>query len=196
MADQPKLSVTRLVKEYGRRRAVIGRCCWNPSRGPPGGQDLPLTSRAVSSKATETPFTRRTRPELRRSWQEVSRDDGAKAATERRQTRRQGLAQVRSWRSSGAPHRGSGTRTKRLSSPGQRSVVITVLAELISGIRRDKHMTDAYGCMPRRDWAPRDGGGLIGPNHDGPLRVAQSPALPDPGEAEHSVLAGSRTNKR
>jgi hypothetical protein len=75
--------------------------------------------------------------------------------------------------------------------------VTTVLAELISAIRREKHMTDAYGSVLRRDWAPRDGGGLIGPNHDGPLRVgAQSPAPPDPGEAEHSVLAGSRTNKR
>jgi hypothetical protein len=29
---------------------------------------LSLTSRAVSSKATETPFTSRTRPNLRGSW--------------------------------------------------------------------------------------------------------------------------------
>jgi hypothetical protein len=35
----------------------------------PGGQDLPLADlRAVSSKATETPFTSRTRPNLRGSW--------------------------------------------------------------------------------------------------------------------------------
>lgn len=73
----------------------------------------------------------------------------------------------------------------------------TVLAELITAIGRDKRMTDAYRSISRRDWAPRDGGGLIGPNHDGPLRVgAQSPAPPDPGVAEHAVLAGSRTNKR
>jgi len=85
----------------------------------------------------------------------------------------------------------------RLSSPGQRNLVTAVLAELISAIRRDKHMTDAYRSRSRRDWAPRDGGGSIGPNHDGPLRVGAQPLPPpDPGEAEHSVLAGSRTNKR
>lgn len=73
----------------------------------------------------------------------------------------------------------------------------TVLAELIIAIRRDKQMTDAYRSVSRRDWAQRDGGALIGPNYDGPLRLgAQSPAPPGTGEAEHSVLAGSRTNKR
>ena len=41
-----------------KRRAVIGRCCSNPSRRPPAGKTcLSSTSRAVSSKATETPFT-------------------------------------------------------------------------------------------------------------------------------------------
>jgi hypothetical protein len=47
-------------------------------------------------------------------------------------------------------------------------------------------------CLPvqsRSDSAPRGGGGLVGPNHDGPLRVAQLPWPPDPGKAEHSVLA-------
>ena len=39
------------------------------SRRPPAGKTcLSSTSRAVSSKATETPFTSRTRPDLRGSW--------------------------------------------------------------------------------------------------------------------------------
>jgi ribosomal protein L40E len=42
----------RAKREYGRRRAVIGRYCSNVSRGP---RRVEPTSRAVSSKATETP---------------------------------------------------------------------------------------------------------------------------------------------
>jgi hypothetical protein len=38
------------------------------ARAPAGKTCLSLTSRAVSSKATETPFTGRTRPNLRGSW--------------------------------------------------------------------------------------------------------------------------------
>jgi hypothetical protein len=60
--DQPDWSVIRLEKEYGRCRAVIGRYCSNLSRRPPAGKTcLSLTSRAVSSKATETPSTSRAR---------------------------------------------------------------------------------------------------------------------------------------
>jgi hypothetical protein len=59
-----------------------------------------------------------------------------------------------------------------LSSPGQRNLVTTVLAEFIIAIRRNTRMTDAYRSMSRSDSAPRDGGGLVGSNHDGPLRVA------------------------
>ena len=66
---RPNCRLHALVKEYGRSRAVIGRCCSNPSRKAPGRLPcLSSTSRAVSSKATETPFTRRTRPDLRGSW--------------------------------------------------------------------------------------------------------------------------------
>ena len=69
MRDQPNWSVTRLEKEYCQGRAVIGRYCSILSRRPPAGKTcLSLTSRAVSSKATETPFTSRTRPDLRGSW--------------------------------------------------------------------------------------------------------------------------------
>src|ERR1700736_107834 len=38
------------------------------AQAPPGNTCLSLTSRAVSSKATETPFTSWTRPHLRGSW--------------------------------------------------------------------------------------------------------------------------------
>ncbi len=49
--------------------AVIGRCCSILSRRPPAGKTcLTLTSRAVSSNATETPFVSRTRPNSRGSW--------------------------------------------------------------------------------------------------------------------------------
>ena len=69
MLDQPNWSVTRLEKEYCQMWAVIGRCCSILSRRPPAGKTcLSLTSRAVSSKATETPFTSRTRPNLWGSW--------------------------------------------------------------------------------------------------------------------------------
>ncbi len=69
MLDQPNWSVTRPEKEYCPNRAVIGRYCSILSRRPPPGKTcLSLTSRAVSSKATETPFTSRTRPNLRGSW--------------------------------------------------------------------------------------------------------------------------------
>jgi hypothetical protein len=53
----------RPKKEYARPRAVIGRSCTNISRWLPVGKTcLSLTSRAVSSIATETPFTSRARP--------------------------------------------------------------------------------------------------------------------------------------
>ena len=69
MPDQLNWSVTRLEKEYCRSRAVIGRYCSILSRRPPAGKTcLSLTSRAVSSEATETPFTSRTRLDLRGSW--------------------------------------------------------------------------------------------------------------------------------
>jgi hypothetical protein len=38
------------------------------AQAPAGKTCLSLTSRAVSSKATETPFTSRTRPNVRGSW--------------------------------------------------------------------------------------------------------------------------------
>jgi hypothetical protein len=48
---------------WSSRRAVIGRYCSDLSRRPPAGNPcLSLTSRVVSPKATETPFTSRTRP--------------------------------------------------------------------------------------------------------------------------------------
>jgi hypothetical protein len=63
MPDQPNWSVIPLKKEYRHRRAVIGRYCSNLSRRPPAGKPcLSLTSRAVSSTATGTPFISRTRP--------------------------------------------------------------------------------------------------------------------------------------
>jgi hypothetical protein len=53
-----KLVVLGLKREYARPKAVIGRYCSNLSRRPSAGKIcLSLTSRAVSSKATETPFT-------------------------------------------------------------------------------------------------------------------------------------------
>ena len=59
-----KLIVLSLKREYARGRAVIGRYCSNLSRRPPAGKTcLSLTSRVVSSKATETPFTRRACPD-------------------------------------------------------------------------------------------------------------------------------------
>ena len=50
-------------------RAVIGHYCSTHSRRPTAGKlCLSLTSRAVLSKATETPFTSRTHPNARGSW--------------------------------------------------------------------------------------------------------------------------------
>ena len=57
-------------------RAVIGRYCSNLSRRPPAGKTcLSLTSRAVSSKATETPFTTRACPDFAGASHEVTHDE-------------------------------------------------------------------------------------------------------------------------
>ena len=52
MTDQPNSSVTRLVKEYGRRRAVIRPLLLESLAQAPGGEHLPLadlTGRFVQS---------------------------------------------------------------------------------------------------------------------------------------------------
>jgi hypothetical protein len=94
-----------------------------------------------------------------------------------------------------AGHPPLGRATKPLASPSQRSVVP---AKLMRAVRGDKHMTDACPPAYRQTGATRrDGDGSVRPSHDGPLRAgARSPAPPEPREAEHCVLAETRTNKR
>src|SRR5437763_3930022 len=65
-----------LGRSIVKRRAVIGRYCSDLSRRPPAGKTcLSLTSRAVSSKATETPFTTWVRPDFAGASNEVMYDD-------------------------------------------------------------------------------------------------------------------------
>src|SRR5204863_5787128 len=57
-------------------RAVIGRHCSSLLRRPPAGKTcLSLTSRAVSSKATEAPFTTRVCPDFAGASDEVTHDE-------------------------------------------------------------------------------------------------------------------------
>jgi hypothetical protein len=57
-------------------RAVIGRYCSSLLRRPPAGKTcLSLTSRAVSSKATEAPFTTRVCPDFAGASDEVTHDE-------------------------------------------------------------------------------------------------------------------------
>ena len=86
----------------------------------------------------------------------------------------------------------SGT-TKPASSPGRRSLASTALARLLSALRGDKYMVDAYPPAWHGAAAARAGDGVTPPSHNGDVAagvLAGAASEPD------TAAVASRTKER
>ena len=82
---------------------------------------------------------------------------------------------------------------KRVSSPRRRNPASIVLAKVLSVIRGDKYLVDAY--PPAWHAAAREGDGLISHDGDGVAGVQPEVAL-RPNTAERAEAADSETKER
>ena len=93
--------------------------------------------------------------------------------------------------------RAAGRASKPIPSPGHRNPVRAVLAKLLSVIRGDKYVADAYPPAWHGDATTRDGDGLVHSHREGALRASpESPARPGPGEVPRAAPAELERKER